>query len=1444
MVKYITFVHCFSLIASLSCGVWREMKVRLQYRFLFKLLAFIAVLALLLGGVHRWQVYRNASQVLTQARKAAEAGDQVDAVRFYTQYLGLRRDSADAQLELAEILARNGNFNKAFFYLEGALRIDPSLTEGRKSLVKVAMELERYADAKSNLSTELIPQDSKNAEYYFLLGLCENKLGEFDAAVEHLTLAVELDKQKPIYAGSLAELLRDRMNRASDGRVVLDTLVSQVPEDPEAFLTRGRWLLAQSREMATADNSVREKLLENAWQDAQTANRLAPDRSRYVLFLVDLAIAKELPNDVRDAVQSALKANPWVPELYADAARIEMFAKQPEAAMQFLQDGLKAIPGSPELLYDLAQLELDSGDIEAGEKLISELRSLKVEEAPIRFLEARVLAGQGKWRQAATLLVDSRASFDRSKELLKGADFLLSLCYQNLGNPDQEIEALRRAIGADPLWASAREALANAFLRSGRIQESMAELSQIVQQPRPMVSAVLSLARLQFLDGLGRNASGDDWNPLRRVLDQLESIPDAANEHAIMRAELFVAENKMVEAEVLLRSRLAIAPTFTALHQALISLQIRNKAWDEVERSLESAQKSLTDSVTVRLERARYLIRRYGKQVDVNELEKLSIPEPDWDAKQKLQLASGFASSFLSIEDYERGKRFARVVADADIGQSNLSIHLLLFELAFRSSDVADMTRSLEQVKKIEGMGPLWRVGEAIRLSVEAKKISDSAKDNRVADNQIAESDALYAKAMAQLAEAAVERPNWARIPRLKGEIYDRQRRPDLAVQSYLEAIRVGEQSPQVIARAIVLLFEKGRFTEADEVVRKLQEQKTPFSSELTRVASQVSLELENFDRALSLANDWAIQSDKQEDHVWLAQVHLVSRNFVKAEEEFRIAIKKDPTAPGPWVSLVQMFGRQGNTDAATKVIEVASREIRPEHRDLALAQAYQAIEDLENASMHYKKAMENRSDDFVVMRKYADFCLSTAQESIAEPILMALVSDESEATEDDQSWARRSLALIFGVRGSDDMLKKARELLEINTKKNGPNILDQRTLALILSNRSDASAQAESIRLLEQIAKQERKFSLTDNFLLANLYLRSNDWARYSRLMRSVLGNGGAADSRYVRNYADSLMKKGELIEGELWLSRLKKMAPKELSTATIEAQLLFRSKDYTRLIKLLETSRNAPEQLLWAAQTAESVGTELTLSAKKEEALKFLDIARDCYTEISKRNSERPLALAAYCARRGELKQCLAFLGGPNLSPDEVGDLIQGALQSGTLKAEDARELIGVLQNVQAKNPKNVPVNMGLGDLWSWLGEGAEAASAYQLALLVDPNNIQVLNNLAMVLALTKVQLPNATLAIDRAVSVVGPTDYLLDTRGSVRFAIGNIPGAEQDFRKAIEVSPRADRFFHLAQVLAAQNRLEEARAEMKKAHEAGATAELLHPLERKAFESLAKQ
>ncbi len=76
------------------------------------------------------------------------------------------------------------------------------------------------------------------------MGMCDFRLGEYNAARESFQKAVELDEQKADYAASLAELLRDRLNVPNEGRAVLDRLIDKAPASTEARLARGRWLLA------------------------------------------------------------------------------------------------------------------------------------------------------------------------------------------------------------------------------------------------------------------------------------------------------------------------------------------------------------------------------------------------------------------------------------------------------------------------------------------------------------------------------------------------------------------------------------------------------------------------------------------------------------------------------------------------------------------------------------------------------------------------------------------------------------------------------------------------------------------------------------------------------------------------------------------------------------------------------------------------------------------------------------------------------------------------------------------------------------------------------------------------------------------------------------------------------------------------------------------------
>ncbi len=592
-----------------------------------------------------------------------------------------------------------------------------------------------------------------------------------------------------------------------------------------------------------------------------------------------------------------------------------------------MRSGLKEIPGDVDLLWNLAQLEAESGKYDVVRDVVAELRGKKFDEAAIRYLEARLLIADGKWREAVQFIENSRSIFDRNGDLLKQVDFLLAYCYQNLGNQDQQLLTLRRTIGQDPLWFPAREALADALMRSGRTQEAIAEYWQIVRQPQAPVSAMVTLAQLLFVNNLGQGYAVADWSTFRQVVDLLRTKPSAKTQVTLLDAEMLVLEDKQEEAIQLINKSLEDSPKEQKLWLALVSLQVRKRDFAAAEESLNRARAALQDSPELRFEQARLILQRDGESADRSAIEALGVSPDSFTEVQKAQQALGFTTLFLSLQDYERCEKYARRATETNLGKSSLAIQLLLFDLSFRSGNLDSMTSALERVKEIEGTGPLWRVGSAVQMSVMASKETDANKATE-----------LYSNATKQLAEAAVQRPAWSLIPKLRGEIYDRQNEKTLAVEGYLSAINLGERNPQLIARAIYLLYEQSRFVEADEVVRKLQEQQTPFSLELTQVASQVSLQLENFDRALTLAQEWARQSNKQADHVWLAQVYSIANQVEEAEKEFRVAIGMEPTNASPWVSMIQMYARLGNTDKAMSAIQEAERKsLKTSERTLSL---------------------------------------------------------------------------------------------------------------------------------------------------------------------------------------------------------------------------------------------------------------------------------------------------------------------------------------------------------------------------------------------------------------------------------------------------------------------------------------------------------------------------
>ena len=281
--------------------------MRLNIRFLGISILILIVLAGLTFALHRYQLSRSATLTLTLARRLETAARSTTRRRLYRQYLALDLESAEAAAELGELLASAGDLNDAYFQLEKSLRLDPLQPPVRERLVEVALSLGRNADAKRLLLAETGTELQQDPKRLWLLAKTEESLREFDLARQHFEMAVAAAPTEAAYVMSLADLLVERYSEIELAEQQLDRLVSEAPDDPNSYLTRGRWSLR--RAVKIDDRESADQLLTAAWSDAQQGSHLEPENPQLAILAADTAIARGKPEEAKRSDSR----RPWRP---------------------------------------------------------------------------------------------------------------------------------------------------------------------------------------------------------------------------------------------------------------------------------------------------------------------------------------------------------------------------------------------------------------------------------------------------------------------------------------------------------------------------------------------------------------------------------------------------------------------------------------------------------------------------------------------------------------------------------------------------------------------------------------------------------------------------------------------------------------------------------------------------------------------------------------------------------------------------------------------------------------------------------------------------------------------------------------------------------------------------------------------------------------------------
>jgi tetratricopeptide (TPR) repeat protein len=1516
----------------------------------------VVAVALLGGGVHLlhgFQVRRQAVALRVASERAEEETHLDEAVRQLRGYVFLEptdipaqlrlgqlyAQKADAALKASDVAALRGNADAAFTMLEKVLRTaddsvpQDDLRKARRKAAEMALLIGRPSDAETHLAV-LIKETPDDPELLLLNGRALSNRLRDDEACEQLRKAIKMAPAQIDSYLVLAEVLRRRSDRKTEADQCMLEMVSQKENvnSVRAFQEYANYLRAEGK-------------YDEALVQAERVLKLAMEDPVGLWIAGYCCLAKGQYKTAEDYLNRGIKANKNYPPMYTALAEVKNRLGLLDQAIAVLLQGLENTKGDgyAEILWDLVNGYIDDGKFDEAEKRIKELQGLGYKPQRVDFLKGRLAVAEGKWDVGKTTLVAVLPKLLDEPGVQKQAHLYLAQCYRQEGLPDQQMSEYSAALKIDPYLSQALKGRAEIYLSRSEFPEAAEQYYQVVKGPRPDVESELALARIWIMIRLRGEKEKRDWKPVDDLLDQLEKQTSLGPPVAVFKAEVLLAKGLPQDAEALLKQCSAKFPKNVQVWMALINLAMyeaeqeadpgrKEKEWNQVSNYVDQTEKDLGDHLMVREERGSCAVRRKDPQAGAV-LKKLGEGLDDaMTGPQRIQLWSSLAALSVQAGDLDLARLYERKVAEKE--PTNIRIRCMLCQLDLqayekgRTPDLQELDQRLGEIERLGGQGPFWLYGKAIRALVQSKNTDPK----------------LLQEAQGCLARALELRNDWGGPAVLAGKICELQNEPDQALEFYLRAIRdMKERDSDVIRRTVHLLLPHGRVEEAGELFKFLERQKSPLLGEMSQEYAYVKVFVGDIAEAEKALDKSVVPDDKNyREFFRQGQLYgvLAHRLKVKAESDKREwrsdaemirlgqkavntllhARELEPQSDEVWFAIMRLLIEVGQPDKGQKLVPVAEASLTGEKAPITLAvccellsEAWKAqakemeaakaaprdVQNLrqlaasyaEKAQAKYAEGAKASPQNSRVLRQVAAFYLRSGQPEAARPLLDRIVALQSPATLSDACWARRSLAGILVNRKDFVGLCQALALIDENLRSNPTSIDDKRTKVNLLVADPRREKIGEAIQALEELLKGADAGS-DDNFVLAKLYLKNNDWSSYRNRMNSVLAaRKGAVQPGLLVYYVATLLDKSELDTADNWLKILEKedkekeqaMTPEEranvprnfFDTVRLRAEYQFlsgelamhqagqtsdpdqkekRRKEALRcydaasnlIMAFLENPDGQPQdrgqRQLFVALAMEKFSDRLKMTGQPDLAAEFLKNA-DLVFGLLRNKEGGDLHFAAYLARQRRTAEFLKVLEqcADKYSADS---LTVPALAMMRLKAAEPAQydqLEKVLVAATNKSKRTVNMLLLFGELHTLRHQFDKATADYREVLAKEPRNYQALNNLGLNLARSGQDLDEALKLIDDALAISGPLAEVLDSRAVVHIVRKEYEEALQDLAAAVKDDGAAEQYFHQAWAYWLAGKNSEATAAFAAARGKGLDPKDLDPREVPVYDRL---
>ncbi len=310
--------------------------------------------------------------------------------------------------------------------------------------------------------------------------------------------------------------------------------------------------------------------------------------------------------------------------------------------------------------------------------------------------------------------------------------------------------------------------------------------------------------------------------------------------------------------------------------------------------------------------------------------------------------------------------------------------------------------------------------------------------------------------------------------------------------------------------------------------------------------------------------------------------------------------------------------------------------------------------------------------------------------------------------------------------------------------------------------------------------------------------------------------------DSRKLQLSLAALMADQGNYDGALAeLQAMARRSPEDFDLLFMQAQLAYKAgrKDQARhlLQQYLDVQNQRQESIAPGASDAAAAEADarVLLSRIAEDQGNFDEaVAQLGQIDDPALRYSAQMRQAGLRAKQGRTDEALAMIDAAQ--PQDEDDQLQGLLTRAQILRDGDRldQAVATLEAANQAQPDTVEIKYELAMLYERVGRYDDLETQLRQVIAIDPEHAHAYNALGYTLADRNQRLPEALDLITQALELLPDDPFILDSMGWVKFRMGDHQAAVDYLRRAYAQRPEPDIAAHLAEVLSAQGKREQAR------------------------------